>query len=321
MDLIQQYLDYLRLELNYSPLTVKAYQNDLMEWADFATGGEPGKLVATDVSTSDLRQWIGRLSRSGCSPRTVRRKTSALRSFFRFLMRNHGLKCNPASALVSVKVPHDLPVFIRPSDTERLLDTHGNPDGTDSGNDDGNDFILLRDRLIIDMLYTTGIRCSELIDLSDVNADTRKGELKVHGKRNKDRIIPFGKELGDAIDAYRRLRDASPDTAVSPSDRNAPLFVRRDGRPLYRKLVYNVVHKALVDEDIHAARLSPHVLRHSFATDMLNAGASLSSVRQLLGHASLASTQIYTHVTYSELQHNYQLAHPRALKKGGKNGN
>lgn len=141
------------------------------------------------------------------------------------------------------------------------------------------------------------------------------------GKRNKERIIPIGPELSETIDTYRRLRDASPSTSISPLDRESPLLVTRTGQPLYRRLVYRVVNRTLTEGNVHASRLSPHVLRHSFATDMLNAGAPISSVQQLLGHASLASTQIYTHVTYSELKNNYQLAHPRALKKGGKYGN
>lgn len=315
MNLIEEFLQYLRLELNYSKLTVDAYSADLRAWADFATGGKPETLVASDVTTSDLRAWIGSIARQGCSPRTIRRKASSLRAFFRFLMRRHSLPSNPASSLTLAKIPKDLPVYIRPEDTERILEK------SDTDSDADTDFTAARDRLIIDILYSTGIRCSELVGLLDIDADTRKGELKVLGKRNKERIIPIGPELMRSIDDYRQLRDASPSTAISPSDRTAPLLVRPDGRPLYRRLVYNVVHRTLAEGGVHAARLSPHVLRHSFATDMLNSGAPISSVRQLLGHASLASTQIYTHVTYSELKHNYQLAHPRALKKGGKNGN
>ncbi len=311
MNQIEQFLDYLRLELNYSQLTVTAYRNDLSAWASFATGGNPDSLVASDVSTSDLRQWIGSLSRQGNSPRTIRRKASALRAFFRYLMRNHGLTSNPATGLTLAKIPKDLPVYIRTEDTSRIID----------GNHNRTDFTTLRDTLIIDTLYSTGIRCSELVGLLDVNVDTRKGELKVLGKRNKERIIPIGPGLCESIESYRSLRDSTADTRISPNDRQAAFFVRKNGKPLYRKLVYNVVHQTLSNENVHATRLSPHVLRHSFATDMLNSGAPISSVQQLLGHASLASTQIYTHVTYSELQNNYKLAHPRALKKGGKNGN
>ncbi|MDE6390259.1 MAG: tyrosine-type recombinase/integrase, partial [Duncaniella sp.] len=132
-----------------------------------------------------------------------------------------------------------------------------------------------------------------------------------------ERVVPFGRELAESIESYRLARDSSEATRISPRDPEAPFFVRTDGRPLYRKLIYNVVHSSLADGGAHAARLSPHVLRHSCATDMLNAGASIASVKDMLGHASLASTQVYTHVTYKDLLNNYQSAHPRALKKGG----
>ena len=316
MKLIEEFLDYLRLELNYSQLTVSAYGTDLRAWADYATDGHPEQLSPTDVTTSDLRLWVAQLASQGVSVRSIRRKASALRSFFRFLMKRHGLASNPATGLILAKLPKDLPVYVRPEDTARIID-----DGKEEAEESPDDFTLLRDNLIVSLLYSTGMRCSELVGLLDVNTDTRKGELKVLGKRNKERIIPIGPELSDAIDTYRRLRDASTLTSISPSDRESPLLVTRTGSPLYRRLVYRVVNRTLTEGNVHASRLSPHTLRHSFATDMLNAGAPISSVQQLLGHASLASTQIYTHVTYSELKNNYQLAHPRALKKGGKNGN
>lgn len=319
MNLVEEFLSYLRLELNYSPLTVDAYRRDLTQWAEFATGKaeevttSPLDLLSPfDVTTNDLRQWIGSLARGGCAPRTIRRKASALRAFFRYLMRNHGLKANPASALTLSRPSKELPVYIRPNETEELLSAD-NPAATD-------DFNELRDRLIVEMFYSTGMRCQELVDLLDINVDTRRGELKVHGKRNKERIIPFGARLGESIEAYRQLRDSASTTAVGINDSEAHFFVRKNGEPIYRKLAYNVVHTALSLGGVHATRLSPHVLRHSFATDMLNNGAPLSSVQQLLGHASLASTQVYTHITYREIKQNYQLAHPRALKKGGKHG-
>jgi len=314
MNLVEEFLSYLKLELNYSTLTVDAYRRDLTQWAEFATGKSSpfDYLAPMDVTTADLRQWIGSLARGGCSPRTIRRKASALRAFFRFLMRNHGLKSNPASTLTLPRLSKDLPVYIRPNETAELL--------AETPADSGIDFSDTRDRLMVEMFYTTGVRCQELVDLLDINVDTSKGELKVHGKRNKERIIPFGTELRHSIEAYRKMRDSDNSTAISASDKNAPFFVRKNGEPIYRKLAYNVVHTALASGGIHATRLSPHVLRHSFATDMLNNGAPLSSVQQLLGHASLASTQVYTHITYRELKQNYQLAHPRALKKGGKHG-
>ena len=194
-------------------------------------------------------------------------------------------------------MPAELPVNIRPNETAALLDAQP---------DDPDDFLQVRNRLIIDILYSTGIRCSEIMNLLDAEVDTRRGELKVLGKRNKERIVPFGPELAQSIDSYRKLRRELPSPAPQ-------LLLRPDGRQLSRRQIYTAVH-AMLQGNVHAARLSPHVLRHSFATDMLNGGADITSVQQLLGHSSLATTQIYTHVSYKDLKRNYQLAHPRAQK-------
>ena len=163
------------------------------------------------------------------------------------------------------------------------------------------------------MFYTTGMRLNELITLKDVNVDTQRGELKVLGKRNKERLIPFGAELAREIERFRSIRRQAgviPDKGL--------FYSRQNGQPLYPALVQRAIHKALAGHT-HASRLSPHSLRHSFATDLLNNGANLRSVQQLLGHESLQTTQVYTHVTRRDLQHNYKLAHPRALNHGGKN--
>ncbi len=318
---IEEFLDYLRLELNYSKLTIDAYRADLNSWADFATDNRRDELSPETITASDLRLWIGHLAGNlKNSPRTIRRKASALRAFFRFMMQRHGLASNPASTLTLAKTSKDLPVYIRTGEMAGVL-ADGDTAADEAADTLDADFVDTRDRLIVDLLYSSGMRCSELINLRDVDTDTRKGELKVLGKRNKQRIIPIGPQLSQAIDSYRRLRDSSAATAISAYDREAPLLVGRSGQPLYRRIVYRIVNKALTEGGVHASRLSPHVLRHSFATDMLNSGAPINSVSQLLGHSSLASTQIYTHVTYSELKNNYKLAHPRALKKGGKNGN
>lgn len=299
--MIDTFLRYIRNEVQLSGRTIDAYRVDLKQWADFATAGGRYELMPHTTSVSDLRLWMADLARTGASPRTMRRKIQALRAFFRFMMKRHGMLSNPAMDLQVPKIPHDLPVYVRYEETAAMLDSEIDTD----------DFVQVRDRLIIDMIYTTGMRCSELVDLLDCHVDVSKGELKIHGKRNKDRIVPFGHELKEMITLYRELRD---DTIGS--DRPEMFFVRPDGRQLYRKLVYNVVHRAM-EEATHASRKSPHVLRHSFATDMLNAGADLTSVQQLLGHQSLSATQIYTHISYRDLKQNYQLAHPRAKKKGG----
>lgn len=299
--MIDTFLRYIRNEVQLSERTVEAYRVDLNQWADFATSDGRHELRPHTTSVSDLRLWMSDLARKGASPRTMRRKIQALRSFFRFMMKRHGMLANPAMELQVPKMPQELPVYVRPEETAAMLD----------GEIDTGDFVQVRDRLIVDMIYTTGMRCSELVELLDCHVDASKGELKVHGKRNKDRIVPFGHELKEMITLYRDLREDTIDTA-----RPDVFFVRPDGRPLYRKLVYNVVHRAM-EGATHASRKSPHVLRHSFATDMLNAGADLTSVQQLLGHQSLSATQIYTHISYRDLKQNYQLAHPRAKKKGG----
>ena len=311
MNKIEQFLSHISLELGYSALTVDAHRRDLHQWADYATGGSLETLVPEDVTFSDLRLWVAHLAGSGSSPRTIKRKVSALRAFYRYLLRQGDISVNPASRLVLPKPSKTLPVNVRPEETSAILDA-------DIPHDD---FAAVRDRLILDILYSTGMRCSELIGLRDADVDTVKGELKVLGKRNKERVIPFGPELAEAIDAYRAMRDSSPLTSVCRADTSAPLMVRDNGEQLYRKMVYNVVHRMLSEGGAHAERLSPHVMRHSMATDMLNGGAPIATVQQLLGHASLTSTQVYTHVTYRDLKHNYQLAHPRAqINKGGHYG-
>jgi len=311
MELIELFLSHLFLELGYSANTVEAYGRDLRQWADFATDGKPVALQPLDVTRSDLRLWVAHLASSHNKPPTIKRKVSSLRSFYRFLLRRGDIAVNPAARLTLPKPSKVLPVYVRHEETESILDAPVSAD----------DFSSVRDRLILDILYNTGMRCSELIGLKDSDVDTSRCELKVLGKRNKERVIPFGKELAEAIDAYRLLRDSSPATSVCRRDLTAPLMVKDDGKPLYRKMVYSVVHRMLSEGGAHAARLSPHVMRHSMATDMLNDGAPIASVQQLLGHASLTSTQVYTHVTYRDLKHNYQLAHPRAQNnKGGHYG-
>ncbi|MDE5749210.1 MAG: tyrosine-type recombinase/integrase [Duncaniella sp.] len=306
--LLEQFNNHIRDELQYSTNTVSAYMADLRDWARFATGNADGDgLDPMSVTRGDIRAWVSHISRRGTSPRTVRRKISSLRAFYGYLMKFHGLAASPAEDIPMPKVSKDIPVYVRPEETRAILDADVAEDS----------FEGVRNRLIMDMFYTTGIRCSELMGLREADVDVARGELKVLGKRNKERVVPFGSELGGAIESYRRLRDASEATRISAKDPQAPFFVREDGRPLYRKLIYNVVHSGLEAGGAHAARLSPHVLRHSCATDMLNGGAPIASVREMLGHASLASTQVYTHVTYKDLLNNYQSAHPRALKKGG----
>jgi len=299
--LINSFITYIRCELNLSVHTVSSYKHDLEQWREYATGGKIETFNPCDMATNDLRLWISHLATEGNAPRTIRRKVQSLRAFYQYLNRYHGVKINPAAELQLARVEKDLPIYIRPSETQTMLDASW----------DNEDFIDTRDHLIMLMFYSTGMRCSELETLTDVNVDCTRSELKVLGKRNKERIIPFGSEMCEIINKYRILRD---DLVGCTPER---FFTRPTGEPMYRKLIYNIVHRKLNEANTHASRQSPHVLRHSFATDMLNNGADLNAVQQLLGHQSLATTQVYTHITYRELKLNYQHAHPRALKKGG----
>lgn len=300
--MIEAFLTYLRVERGLSALTVKAYSSDLGQWRDFMGHQSGGSFAPERYVLADLRLWIADLSRTGNSPRSVKRKVAALKSFYHFMLLRGAVADNPAAQLSAPKAAKPLPVFIRPENLEALLDSEC-----------ASDPISERDRLILLILYHTGIRVSELSALLDTDVNTARGELKVHGKRNKDRIVPFGRELAEAIDRYRTTRDTATPSS-SPT-----LLVKPSGKPMDRRTIYSVVHRELTQAGITAGRLSPHVLRHSFATDMLNAGAELNSVSRLMGHASLASTQIYTHVTYKELKDNYLTAHPRAHKKKGEN--
>ena len=295
---IDNYLQFIRLEKNLSPHTVVAYRCDLEQWEQFLTSGKEA-LDVKSVTTGDIRAWMLHLNKQGDSARTMRRKVQAVRSFYKWLMKQGMASDSPAAAVELARIPKRLPQLVRTSSMDELLDQEI----------DETDFVQVRNRLIVMMLYETGMRRAELLDLLDRNVDTASGELKVHGKRDKDRIIPFGTELALWIDNYRSLRDKM----VGEGEY---FFVRENGQPLYPMLVYRVVRQALQQAGVTSKR-SPHVLRHSFATAMLNDGAQLNSVKELLGHESLATTQIYTHVTFSELKNNYKLAHPRALNKGG----
>ena len=318
--LINSFLTYLRCELNRSAHTVLSYHTDILQFARFITGDHPDQFRPELTEPADLRSWTLRLAQSGVSLRSIRRKVSSLSALFRYLMQRGLMTHNPAREIPLARPHADLPTFIRQDEMQQIieyrLDTLRRPadagaSPTKNSTDTVDSFSDTRNALILLMFYSTGLRLSELIGLMDADVDTTRGELKVLGKRNKERLIPFGTELSDAIGAYRLRRNA--EGATSPTGR---FFTRPDGSDLYPTLVQRLVKKEL-QGNTHASRLSPHTIRHSFATDMLNNGADLRSVQKLLGHESLQTTQVYTHVTRSELQHNYKLAHPRAQKHGG----
>ncbi|MDE6282573.1 MAG: tyrosine-type recombinase/integrase [Muribaculaceae bacterium] len=307
--LTKSFLTYIRCELSLSAHTVLSYSLDIRQFREFLTGVAARHLPgdeplddgfdALSVTTSDIRQWLLTLAEDGMSARTLRRKLTSLSTFYSYLMRQGLLQSNPARNVEMAKLPKPLPVALRQGEVNDIIEEDK------KSADEAGGFTQRRDALIFLMLYSTGMRRAELIGLRDNAVDTARGELKVVGKRNKERIIPFGDELREGIISYREQRDATV------GGKTEAFFVRPDGQPLYPMLVERIVKKALQGR-AHGNRLSPHVLRHSFASDLLNNGADLVAVQQLLGHESLATTQVYTHITYRELKQNYQLAHPRA---------
>lgn len=299
---VTNFLRHLESELNFSANTIAAYRRDLRDWEHWATNGGAMELDPINLTTSDLRAWLAHETRRGLGASTIKRKASAIRSFYAWLLRTGQLRVNPATTLTTPKLAKPLPVRVRPGEMAALL-REDDPQADTR-------YLAARSRLIVDLLYSAGLRCQELIDLQDGWADTRGGTLRVMGKRRKERIVPIGPQLCQAIDDFRRLR---ADEGIASGD-TGPLIVRPSGEPLSRKDVYNIVHRMMEAAGVHASKLSPHVLRHSCATDLLNAGADLNSVRELLGHESLATTQIYTHLSYRDLKQNYQQAHPRATK-------
>lgn len=298
--MLQKFLKYIRYEKNYSSHTVLSYKNDLSNFESYLKA-EVGSVDYKSVDTDIIRNYVATLMDQGASARSAGRKLSALRTLFRFLIKEEVVATSPAEMVVKPKDGKTLPDFVRETEMDLLLDEEI---------EESNTFEGVRDKLIISILYQTGMRRDELITLCDKDVDFFANTLKVTGKRNKQRVIPFGRELREEIEQYLEYREKEVGIATER------LFVKKDGEPLYPVLVYRIVKRELRKVSTRE-KLSPHVLRHTFASVMLNNGADLDSVKELLGHASLNSTQVYTHITFEELKHNYNQAHPRALKKGG----
>lgn len=251
--------------------------------------------LLTEVTPVMVREWIIELMDKGLAASAINRKLSALRSFYKYLLRQGDITIDPLRKITGPKKKKPLPTFVTESAMDELLDKV----------DFGEGFIGCRDRLIIEMFYMTGIRSAELIGLNDADVDLSSSVIKVTGKRNKQRSIPFGEELKKSIIQYLNIRREEV-----PVQTNA-FFVKQDGKRVYERLVYSVV-KTNLSKVVTQKKRSPHVLRHTFATAMLNNEAELGAIKELLGHNSLATTEIYTHTTFEELKKVYKQAHPRA---------
>ena len=292
----EDFLNYLRNERNRSELTVRRYEQSLRDFESYFKNRD-SQLSWESVDSDIIRDWMESMMDNGAMASTVNNCLSAVRSFFRFALARHLVDKDPAYAIKGPKKQKPLPQFVREEEMNRLIDI---PEMW------GDNYKDVRARTIIILFYETGIRLAELIGLNDQDIDFAAHQLKVTGKRNKQRIVPFGKELEDALRQYQERRNRE----VLGRESTA-FFLNDKGQRMARYQVEGIVKKHLSMVTTLKKR-SPHVLRHSFATAMLNNGAGLESVRKLLGHESVATTEIYTHTTFEQLKKVYENAHPRA---------
>lgn len=300
--LVQKYLRYLQVERNASPHTITSYQNDLNAFTEFCISHfeQPeDQIDINEVTRLVIRLWLGELSEQGMAKTSISRKVAALRSFFKFCFKRGLIEKNPAHLLVVPKKEKSLPKTATKEDIIRMLD------GIDT-----DSIYKLQDRAMLEIFYGTGIRVSELVGLNLMDVDVRSAQIIVHGKGNKDRIIPLGKSalliLKEFIQRRTELYGARTD-----SDARRALFIAKRGHRIYDRAVRSMVEKYLQSAS-EVTQKSPHVLRHSFATHMLDNGADIRIIKEFLGHANLAATQIYTHTSVERLKNVYEQAHPRA---------
>lgn len=299
MDHIAAFLKYLSAVRGRSPLTVSTYTSTLRNLERFLLTQDT-EIDWTLVDKDRIRLWVAACMERGLKPPTVKRSLCALRTFFRYLMLEGVVDKSPMQLIPNPKAGHPLPVYVRESEMDRLLDGITFPD----------DFIGRRDHLILLTFYSTGIRLSELIGIDTADVGWERAELRVLGKRNKHRVVPLGPEMLHALRSYAAEREqlcAVPD---------GPLFVDRKGRRLRPEAVRSVV-RCYLSLVTTVEKRTPHVLRHTFATVMLNNGADLEAVKNLLGHDSIATTQIYTHTNFREMQRAYAAAHPHSYAGTG----
>jgi integrase/recombinase XerC len=301
---LERFIRYIKFEKRYSPHTVSAYQSDLDQFMLFLNN--PGNAIVVpepiithpnQITYHDIRNWMVSMIDHKLTGRSVNRKMATLRKYFKFLLQEGVITQNPASKIRSQKIPKHLPVVVEGTSLTQMLDN-------DIVTDD--DFEGMRNKLVVELLFGTGIRLAELLGLKDSDINDYEGTLKVLGKRNKERIIPINTELRILLGRYLELKKNQNFHNIS-----VMLIVTSKGTDAYRQLIYLIVQKYLSNISTQTKR-SPHVLRHTFATSLLNNGADLNSIKELLGHANLSATQIYTHNSVERLKSIYKQAHPKA---------
>lgn len=294
MNFVDIYIDYLKNEKKYTGNTIISYINDLKQFSNFVNI-DLNSPETLNIKKEHIRNWVIYLFENKYSSTSINRKLSTLKSFFKYLLKRGFVKNNPVKLIATPKSEKKLPSFINIKQINELLDNIF---------DENNNFEKNRDRLIIEMFYLTGIRRNELINIKLGDIDFNNCKIKIIGKGNKERIIPISKEFSERIKRYLELKNEL-------GLQTEYLFVTNGGQKLYPEFVYRVVKKYLTFVSTIRKR-SPHVIRHTFATHLLNEGADLSAIKDLLGHSSLAATQVYTHNSFEKLKKIYKLTHPRS---------
>lgn len=292
---IQSFIDYLKFEKRYSVHTVTSYQTDLSAFFDYLDL-QFGKLSLHEITAGFIRSWLAGLKDAGMSSKSINRKISTLRSFFKYQLKTGKLEVSPTANIIAPKIGKRLPVFIKEQDTKELLQSLAGLT---------EDWKTLNAKMLLTLFYTTGMRLSELISLKEKQLDLGRSQIKVLGKGNKERIIPVSKEVIVIIRDYQQWKRKEFEKAEEV------LLVTEKGKKMYPKYAYLLV-KQYLGEIKTLDKKSPHILRHTFATHLMNGGADLNAVKELLGHSSLASTQVYTHNTIEKLKDVHKKAHPKA---------
>lgn len=292
---LTSFIDYLAFEKRYSKHTIVAYQEDLAQFLSYLET-EYNAPDLKEIKSSFVRSWLAALMEAKLTPKTVKRKISTLKAFFKYLLKTGKVASTPMTTIIAPRVSKKLPVYVEENDTHTLFQHVQFPEGWEGHTE----------KLSLQLLYGTGIRLSELINIKETQVDVKQKTLKVLGKGNKERIIPLSKELAACISAYVTIKHAE-----HPAFDKTYLLVTPKGKRLYPKYVYLLVKKYL-SLVTTISQQSPHILRHTFATHLTNQGADLNAVKELLGHSSLAATQIYTHNNIEKLKEVYKKSHPRA---------
>jgi integrase/recombinase XerC len=296
---IQSFLDYLKFQKRYSPHTIRSYHDDLVQFFDYMEL-QFGKILMNEISHNYIRSWLASMKEKSITSKTINRKISSLKSFFKYLMKTGVLEQTPMTKVITPKISKRLPDFIKVEDADKLMGSLKNTE----------DWRSLNTKMLVTLFYNTGMRLNELINLKERQIDFGKRQIKVLGKGNKERIIPVSAEIIKTIKDY--IHSKKKEFVWTEEKPGNILLVTEKGKKMYPKYPYLIVKSFLGSEVKTLNKKSPHVLRHSFATHLSNNGANLNAIKELLGHSSLAATQVYTHNTIEKLKDVYKKAHPKA---------